>query len=76
MINAGIPNQWFSKDKLNSPCNKYRIERPSPHPGHQLKPRLSKGHKLECEDPEAVNAKNKIALIQIINSNGKLNINR
>lgn len=52
------------------------MERPSPHPGHQLKPRLSKGHKLECAEPEAVNAKNKRALIQISNSNGKLNINR
>jgi hypothetical protein len=52
------------------------MDLPSPQPGHQLKPKLSKGHKLECEDPEAVNAKNKIALIQIINSNGKLNINR
>jgi hypothetical protein len=61
---------------LNSPCNKYRIERPSPQPGHQLKPRLSKGHKLECADPEAVNTKNKRALIQIINSSGKFNINR
>lgn len=51
------------------------MERPSPHPGHQLKPRLSKGHKLECADPEAVNAKNKIAHTQIINSNGKFIIN-
>ncbi|OYX92762.1 MAG: hypothetical protein B7Y76_12530, partial [Sphingobacteriia bacterium 35-40-5] len=56
--------------------NKNRIERPNPHPGHHSKPRLSNGHKLECADPEAVKAKNKIALIQAINSNGRLIINR
>lgn len=59
-------------DKRNSPCNKNRIERPNPHPGHQLKPRFSNGHKLECADPEAVKAKNRIAAIQAINSSGRL----
>ncbi len=48
------------------------MERPSPHPGHQTIPRLSNGHKPECTDPETVKAKNKIALIHTINSNGRV----
>ncbi len=52
------------------------MERPNPHPGHQLKPRFSNGHKLECADPDAVKAKNKIAHTQAINSNGRHIIKR
>ncbi|MFA6944886.1 MAG: hypothetical protein WC220_03195 [Pedobacter sp.] len=76
MRNAGIPNQCCSNDDLNSACIKNRIERPNPQPGHQLKPRFSSGQRLECAEPEAVNARNNKALTQAINSKGKLNINR
>jgi len=37
---------------------------------------LSNGHKLECADPESVIAKNRIALIQAINSSGRFIIKR
>lgn len=47
------------------------MERPKPHPGHQLKPKLSSGHKLACGDPETVKNRNRIALTHISNSSGK-----
>ena len=47
------------------------MDRPKPQPGHQLNPRLSSGHKLECPEPCVVTARKIKAKAQAINSKGK-----
>jgi len=37
----------MAKEAEKFPCNSKLIARPNPHPGHQVKPRWSKGHKVK-----------------------------
>lgn len=47
VANANMAKGCIDQDALKSPLDKRLIDLPNPHPGHQVTPKLSKGHKLK-----------------------------
>jgi hypothetical protein len=67
---AKLAKGCISQEARNSPLASRFMALPNPHPGHQVKPKLSKGQRLKASEYGLMVKMARIHAIQVINSTG------